>query len=93
MVDADGDRHGNAVNMAFRVEGIREENRKEPLVGEPPLRTEDRIYLTAPLHAEIPPATQAACRPVGQFALKGISDHHLLYQVLWEELDCALLGP
>jgi class 3 adenylate cyclase len=82
MVDADGDWHGNAVNIAFRVEGVHEEHLKESAETNVPLRAEDRIYLTATLYAELQSALQAACHPVSHFALKGIADQHLLYQVL-----------
>ncbi len=91
MVDADGDRHGNAVNVAFRVEGVREEHLRTPAGAPIQLRSEDRIYLTAGVYAELPPKAQAICRPLGHFALKGIAEPHLLYEVQWENLDCALL--
>jgi class 3 adenylate cyclase len=93
MVDADGDRHGNAVNVAFRVEGVREEHRQAPVSEQDPLRTEDRVYLTSILFAELPTAVQAACRPLSLFLLKGIAEPHLLYAVEWEALDYALIGP
>lgn len=93
MVDADGDRHGNAVNVAFRVEGVREDQRQETPASGGALRPEDRIYLTSALYAELPPAAQAVCQPLGRFTLKGIAEQHLLYEVLWEHLDYALLGP
>ena len=93
MVDADGDRQGNAVNVAFRVEGVRGENLQEVIAGAELLRTEDRIYLTEPLYAELPPAVRPSCQPVGLFALKGISGQHLLYQVAWETVDYTILGP
>jgi class 3 adenylate cyclase len=92
MVDADGDRHGNAVNVAFRVEGVREEQRSEGSEGRESLRLEDRVYITAGIYAELPPAAQAACRPLGHFALKGIAEQQLLYEVQWENVDCAALG-
>ncbi|MBI3247054.1 MAG: FHA domain-containing protein [Deltaproteobacteria bacterium] len=87
MVDADGDRHGNAVNITFRVEGVREENRPEASSEAPPLRPEDRIYLTEGMYAELPPTVQVACRPLGHFVLKGIVEPHLLYEVPWNDLD------
>lgn len=93
MVDADGDRHGNAVNIAFRVEGVREEHRQAPVHEGDLLRTEDRVYLTSVLFAELPAAAQAACRPLSLFLLKGIAEPHLLYAVEWESLDCAVIGP
>jgi class 3 adenylate cyclase len=92
LVDADGDRHGNAVNVAFRVEGVREEQRSEGSEGRESLRPEDRVYITAVMYAELPSAAQAACRSLGRFALKGIAEQQLLYEVQWESVDCALLG-
>jgi class 3 adenylate cyclase len=91
MVDADGDRHGNAVNVAFRVEGVREEQRSESVEGRESLRPEDRVYITAGMYAELLPVARAACRPIGRFALKGIAEQLLLYEVQWESVDCALL--
>jgi class 3 adenylate cyclase len=93
MVDADGDRHGNAVNVAFRVEGVREDQRQPLAEGSEPLRTEDRVYLTSMVYAELPPEAQAACQAIGHFTLKGITEPHLLYAVAWETLNCALFGP
>jgi class 3 adenylate cyclase len=93
MVDADGDRHGNAVNVAFRVEGVREEHRQEPAEEGENFRLEDRVYMTSNVYAELPPLAQAACHLVGRFVLKGIAEQQLLYEVQWENLDCALLGP
>ena len=93
MVDADGDRHGNAVNVAFRVEGVREEQRQGPAEDSEHLRTEDRVYVTAGMYAELPLIAQAVCRSVGHFALKGIAEHQLLYEVRWENFDHTLLGP
>ncbi|MGE0681888.1 MAG: hypothetical protein AB7P69_13440, partial [Candidatus Binatia bacterium] len=93
MVDADGDRHGNAVNVAFRVEGVREEQRSAGSEGSESLRPEDRVYITAGMYAELPPAAHAVCRPIGRFALKGIAEQLLLYEVQWESVDCAVLGP
>lgn len=93
MVDADGDRHGNAVNVAFRVEGVREEHRQEFVEGSAPLRMEDRIYVTGSLYAELPSVTQMDCHSLGHFVLKGIAEHQLLYEVRWEDVDSTLLGP
>ena len=93
MVDADGDRHGNAVNVAFRVEGVREEHRQAHAPGSEPLRAEDRLYMTEGMYAESPPVVQETCRPLGFFALKGIVEEQQLYAVQWENINCALLGP
>lgn len=92
MVDADGDRHGNAVNVAFRVEGVLEEQRSVGAERSESLRPEDRVYITAGMYAELLPAVQTACRPIGRFVLKGIAEQQLLYDVQWESLDCAVLG-
>ena len=92
MVDADGDRHGNAVNVAFRVEGVREEQRLAGSERGESLRPEDRVYITAGMYAELFPAVQAACRPIGHFTLKGIAEQQPLYDVQWENLDYAVLG-
>lgn len=91
IVDADGDRHGNAVNIAFRVEGVREEQRVEGSEGKGNLRPDDRVYITAGMYAELPPAVQAVCRSLGCFALKGIADQQLLYEVQWDNVDYAAL--
>ena len=93
MVDADGDRHGNAVNVAFRVEGVREEHQNGSTGEGGRLRAEDRIFLTAAVYAELPTPAQAACRPIGNFALKGIAESQPLYEAQWEQFDCTLLGP
>jgi class 3 adenylate cyclase len=92
MVDADGDRHGNAVNTAFRVEGVREEQRLPSTGRENSVRLEDRIYLTAGFYAELPPIAQAVCQSLGHFALKGMAEPHLLYEVLWENFDPSRFG-
>jgi class 3 adenylate cyclase len=92
MVDADGDRHGNAVNVAFRLEGVQEDQRSEGSERRESLRSEDRVYITAGMYVELPPAAQAVCRPLGHFTFKGIAEPQLLYEVQWESVDCAVLG-
>lgn len=93
MVDADGDRHGNAVNIAFRVEGVQGEHRHGSEEEGGSLRAEDRVFLTTVVYAELPTAAKAACHPIGSFVLKGIAEPQLLYEMQWESFDCALLGP
>jgi len=92
MVDADGDRHGNAVNVAFRVEGVREEHRDGSAGEGGSLRAEDRVFLTAMVYSELPALAQAACRLIGNFVLKGIAGPQPLYEAQWENFDCRLLG-
>lgn len=93
MVDADGDRHGNAVNVAFRVEGVREEHRDESSEEQGILHTEDRVFLTSTVYAELPTLAQSFCRPIGSFILKGITGPQLLYAAQWENFDYRLLRP
>ena len=83
-IDAKGDRLGTAVNMTFRVEGLKPESlitdeggmKKEemPLV--------NRILITEPLHKEATAHGEFKTRYVGFFDMKGISGRHKIYQLL-----------
>jgi class 3 adenylate cyclase len=83
-IDAKGDRLGTAVNMTFRVEGLKPESlitdeggmKKEemPLV--------NRILITEPVHKEATAYSEFKTRYIGFFDMKGISGRHKIYQLI-----------
>ncbi|MDH5542575.1 MAG: HEAT repeat domain-containing protein [Nitrospinota bacterium] len=83
-VDTKGDRLGTAVNMTFRVEGVKPDNLIEDEGGMKPeeLPLVNRILITEYVKKEIDKSEQYKIRYVGFFELKGISGRHRIYQVI-----------
>lgn len=83
-IDAKGDRLGTAVNMTFRVDGLKSESlipdeggiKKEemPLV--------NRILITEPVHKEATAHNDFKTRYIGFFDMKGISGRHKIFQLI-----------
>jgi class 3 adenylate cyclase len=82
-IDKKGDRLGGAVNMTFRVEGVK----PEALIpiedgmekGDMPL--DNRIFMTENADKEIKDMEGVKTRLVGLFELKGITGLHKIYQL------------
>jgi HEAT repeat protein len=84
-VDTNNDRVGVAVNMAFRVDGVK----KEAMVPGPgaavaleDFPVENRIVLTEAAYNEIRKDPAHKARFIGFFELKGITGLHRIYQYL-----------
>ncbi len=83
-IDDKGDRLGTAVNMTFRVEGVKP---KDLIPDEGGMTAEEmpllnRILVTQAVQQEIAKGNLGETRLIGFFELKGISGRHRIYQVL-----------
>lgn len=87
-VDSDGDRQGDVINMAFRLEGAGTSGFHETRGGleKDSLPLQDRVFVSEHAHAELDRLGGLPCRLVGFFDLKGIAGRHRVYEVLWREI-------
>ncbi|MFH1136081.1 MAG: hypothetical protein V1816_08330 [Pseudomonadota bacterium] len=82
-VDETGDRHGAAVNMAFRVESLRAEDLVSLGNGadKEKFPHENRILVTENVAIEPFGIDKIETRLVGLFELKGITGLHKIFQI------------
>jgi class 3 adenylate cyclase len=94
-VDSDGDRQGDVVNMAFRLESASTSgfHQTHDGIDQADLALQDRIFLSEHAHDELQKRAAFPARLVGFFDLKGIAGRHRIFEVLWREIDLAGLGP
>lgn len=87
-VDSDGDRQGDVINMAFRLEGAGTSGFHETRGGleKDALPLQDRVFVSEHAHAELERLGGIPCRLVGFFDLKGIAGRHRVYEVLWRDI-------
>ena len=87
-VDSDGDRQGDVVNMAFRLEGVGSSGFHETYGGilRDALPLTDRIFISEHAYGELQRMGGVPCRLVGFFDLKGIAGRHRVYEILWREI-------
>jgi class 3 adenylate cyclase len=87
-VDSDGDRQGDTVNMAFRLEGAGSSGFHETQGGllKDTLPARDRIFISEHAYGEMERLGGVPCRLVGFFDLKGIAGRHRVYEVLWRDI-------
>lgn len=88
-VDSDGDRQGDVVNMAFRLEGAGSSGFHETHGGllKDALPQRDRIFISEHAYGELQRlGGEVPCRLVGFFDLKGIAGRHRVYEVLWRDI-------
>lgn len=88
-VDSDGDRQGDVVNMAFRLEGAGSSGFHETHGGilRDDFPTQDRVFISEHAHAELERMGGGVpTRLVGFFDLKGMAGRHRVYEVLWREI-------
>ena len=85
-LDSKGDRHGDAVNMAFRLEGVKVENLLETELGmkKEALPEENRILIAEHVHMDISSMEEITCRLVGFFEFKGMTGRHKVFEVMWD---------
>ena len=86
-VDDKGDRIGVAVNMAFRIEGVKPE---AAISTDGAMKSEDvplinRIFVTENLEKEITKIKGVCSRLVGLYELKGITGLHRIFQLIHEQ--------
>jgi class 3 adenylate cyclase len=87
-VDSDGDRQGDAVNMAFRLEGVSVSGFHETSGGllKDALPIRDRIFVSEHAHEELQKRGGFPARLVGFFDLKGLAGRHRVFEVLWQQM-------
>lgn len=87
-VDSDGDRQGDVINMAFRLEAVGSSGFHETKGGivKEDLPLHDRIFLSEHAYEELQRMGGIRSRFVGFFDLKGIAGRHRVYEVLWREI-------
>ncbi|GMT42914.1 MAG: hypothetical protein IEMM0002_1325 [bacterium] len=87
-IDPKGDRLGIAVNMTFRVEGLKPEQLIEDKDGIKPeeMPLVNRVFITEHVNDELSNETKPATRFIGFFDLKGISGRHRIFQLITEEV-------
>ncbi|MBI4666736.1 MAG: HEAT repeat domain-containing protein [Nitrospinae bacterium] len=83
-VDMNGDRQGVAVNMTFRVDGVKRDTMIPAPggVGADEMPMENRILLTEPASLDIKGNARFPTRLLGFFELKGITGLHRIYQLM-----------
>ncbi len=82
-VDEKGDRIGVAVNMAFRIEGLKPQDAMV-VEGSIPLEKvplENRIFVTENIQKEIDNIEKIQCSLVGLYELKGITGLHRIFHL------------
>jgi len=74
IIEPNGDRHGNAVNLAFRVEGAQYEALLKSKANLPKksFPVLDRIFITEDFYQELPAKLKEEFVLIGRFMLKGI---------------------
>lgn len=88
-VDSDGDRQGDVINMAFRLEGAGMSGFHQTSGGleKDSLPIHDRIFISEPAHDELQKrGGRFPTRLVGFFDLKGIAGRHRVFEILWQEM-------
>lgn len=88
-VDTTGDRLGAAVNMAFRIEGVRKEGMTPAPGGMAPdeLPEVNRVLVTEAVSKELATDPEVTLRLTGFFELKGFTGLHRVYQARWTAPD------
>ena len=88
VLDERGERHGAAINKAFRIEGLKKEDQERLGDG---LRPEDfpeknRIFVSEELREEIKGVQGIRDQLVGVFNLKGFTGLHRIYHIPWNNI-------
>lgn len=81
IIEPNGDRHGNAVNLSFRVEGAQHQAllKNKANLSQKSFPVMDRIFITDDFYQELPGKLKKEFVLVGQFALKGIRTPPTVY--------------
>jgi class 3 adenylate cyclase len=80
----DGDRRGMAVDMAFRVEGVRIDDMHQTAVGikKDMLPRMDRTFITEVVQRMIGADSRVKTRCIGYFDLKGFTGRHKIFEIM-----------
>lgn len=88
VLDEQGERHGAAINKAFRIESLTREHQESLGEGLQPEAFPDknRIFVSEELKEEIKDAHGIGVELVGVFNLKGFTALHRVYHIPWRDL-------
>jgi class 3 adenylate cyclase len=80
-IEPNGDRHGNAVNMAFRVDGVkyRDMKKSKESISSKMFPEFDRIFATEDFYNQFDAQQRKKFKFIGNFKLKGISGANAVY--------------
>jgi class 3 adenylate cyclase len=82
-VEPNGDRHGQAVHVTFRIEGLKYKDIKKSrfIISPKDFPVEDRIFASAEFIEMLDPKKKASLRNLGFFKLKGIKGYFEVYDL------------
>jgi class 3 adenylate cyclase len=83
VVEPNGDRHGKAINIAFRLDSLKYKDMKKAKDAIPrnKFKEMDRIFCSHSFFEHMSKADQKCARCMGMFKLKGIKGYHPIYDV------------
>jgi pSer/pThr/pTyr-binding forkhead associated (FHA) protein len=81
IIEPNGDRHGNATNVAFRVEGVQYQDMKKTKESVAAARFPeyDRLFITESFYDKLDTVKQKKFKLIGCFKLKGIDGLHKVF--------------
>jgi class 3 adenylate cyclase len=84
IIEPNGDRHGQAVNITFRIEGLKYKDIKKSRSSVKPKEfpNEDRIFASAEFFEMLDPKKKASTKSLGFFKLKGIKGYFEIHNIL-----------
>jgi len=87
-LDEQGERHGAAINKAFRIEGLKKEDQQSMGGGLEPegFPEKNRILVSEEIKEEIRDVTEIPVHQVGVFDLKGFTGLHRIYYIPWRDV-------
>lgn len=81
QIARDEDRHGTAVNVAFRFEGIKWDNIVDPCFEKHQFPEKDRVFVSEYMARDIENMKGLCCHKIGYCEIRGISGRHPVYKV------------
>ncbi len=83
IIEPNGDRHGQAVHVTFRIEGLKYKDIKKSRNAAKPKEfpNEDRIFASADFLEMLDSKKKATAKSLGFFKLKGIKGYYEIYNI------------
>lgn len=83
VIEPNGDRHGKAVNIAFRLDSLKYKDMKKSKtsIARNKFKEKDRIYCTKSFYENLTKIEQKKVLCMGMFKLKGIKGYHPIYSI------------
>jgi pSer/pThr/pTyr-binding forkhead associated (FHA) protein len=81
LIEPNGDRHGQAIIIAFRTEGLRFRDIKKTrrTISPKNFPIEDRLFITRDFYNKLDEKKKKKFKRMGSFRLKGIKEYHTIY--------------